>query len=65
MANKEKRFIEIRKEGSELSMARIVLLDQETGVQYLFIKSGYGAGLTPLLDRDGRPLLASAAEQWE
>ena len=59
MANKEKRFIEIHKEGSELSVAKIVLLDKETGVQYLFIKSGYGAGLTPLLDRDGKPLCGS------
>ena len=59
MANKEKRFIELYKEGSELSVAKIILLDKETGVQYLFIKSGYGAGLTPLLDRDGKPLIGS------
>lgn len=59
MANKEKRFIELHKEGSELSVAKIILLDKETGVQYLFIKSGYGAGLTPLLDRDGKPLIGS------
>ncbi len=56
MANKEKRFIEIYKEGSDLSVAKIFLLDKETGVQYLFIKSGYCAWLTPLLDRDGKPL---------
>ena len=56
MANKEQRFIELHTEGSELSVAKIILLDKETGVQYLFIKSGYGAGLTPLLDRDGKPL---------
>ena len=54
---KDNRFLQIHKEGSELSVAKIVLLDKETGVQYLFVKSGYGAGLTPLLDRDGRPLL--------
>ena len=59
MANKETRFIQIHKEGSELSVAKIILLDKETGVQYLFIKSGYGAGLTPLLDRDGKPLIGS------
>ena len=56
---KDNRFLQIHKEGSELSVAKIVLLDKETGVQYLFIKSGYGAGLTPLLDRDGKPLCGS------
>jgi len=35
---------------------RTVLLDTATGVQYLFVQSGYGGGLCPLLDRDGKPL---------
>ena len=34
-----------------------VIVDKETGVNYLFIKSGYGAGLTPLLDADGRAVV--------
>ena len=33
-----------------------VLLDTETGVQYLQVSNGYAGGLTPLLDADGRPL---------
>ena len=63
MANKETRFIQIHKEGSELSVAKIILLDQQTGVQYLFIKSGYGAGLTPLLDRDGKPMVKTVYDE--
>ncbi len=29
------------------------LLDTETGVEYWFVKSGYGAGLAPRLNHDG------------
>ena len=32
-------------------------VDKQTGVNYLFVKSGYGAGLTPLLDENGKPLI--------
>lgn len=61
----EKRFVRILKEGSEMSSAQWVIVDRETGVQYLFVKSGYGAGLTPLLDRDGKPLIASLTDWRE
>ncbi|MCI8697860.1 MAG: hypothetical protein HFF29_01950 [Oscillospiraceae bacterium] len=30
--------------------------DTSTGVQYLFVHSGYAGGLCPLLDKDGKPL---------
>ncbi|MDO4893489.1 MAG: DUF6440 family protein [Eubacteriales bacterium] len=33
--------------------SRTVLVDTETGVNYLFIKSGYSGGLTPLYNADG------------
>ena len=32
-----------------------ILLDKETGVQYLICVNGYGGGVTPLLDKDGKP----------
>ena len=36
-----------------------ILVDRETGVQYLFhCSGGYAAGLTPLLDQDGRPVVS-------
>ena len=57
MAKKDERFQVIQKEGGGFtSPYRMVLLDTVTGVQYLFVQNGYGGGLTPLLDRDGRPL---------
>ncbi len=51
------RFFRVYTEGSEFGTKREILVDRETGVQYLFVKSGYGAGLTPLLDRDGKPMV--------
>ncbi|MBO6010406.1 MAG: xylan 1,4-beta-xylosidase [Oscillospiraceae bacterium] len=51
----EKRFEIIEKEGF-MEGARIIV-DTETGVQYLYVFSGYGGGVTPLLDRDGKPLI--------
>lgn len=32
-----------------------IIKDRDTGVQYLFIKNAYGAGVTPLLDSTGKP----------
>ena len=31
--------------------------DTETGVNYVFHKDGYAGGLTPLLDKDGKPVV--------
>ena len=31
--------------------------DKKTGVQYLATMIGNGAGLTPLLDKDGKPIV--------
>ena len=52
----EKRFEVTVVEGSQLSESGLmqVIVDKETGVNYLFVKSGFGAGLTPLLDADGK-----------
>lgn len=61
MAKKDKRFIITEKEGSELTTLFQVIVDKKTGVNYLMSKSGYGAGLTPLLDRDGKPIITSTA----
>lgn len=36
-----------------------VVIDTQTGVQYLYIMVGYGAGLTVLVGPDGKPLLTS------
>lgn len=47
MFNKDdKRFIKIFKEGT-LTESMEILLDTETGVNYLYIGAGYGMGITP------------------
>ena len=45
---KEQRFEVIYSQG-KLSTTEI-LVDKETGVQYLFHQCGYAGGLTPLID---------------
>lgn len=36
-----------------------IWVDKKTGVNYLFHASGYAGGLTPLLDRDGKPVVTA------
>ena len=53
------RFEVVHREGGALAEAglRTILRDRETGVCYLWVWSGNGAGLTPLLDAEGKPLI--------
>ena len=53
----EKRFEVACQEGNGFSYLRVILVDKETGVNYLFVQSGYAGGLTPLLDADGKPVV--------
>jgi hypothetical protein len=58
MNDKNKRFETVYKQGNDLSEYCVsVLVDKETGVNYLFTKSGYSGGLTPLLDEHGNPVI--------
>lgn len=34
-----------------------IWVDKETGVNYLFHHAGYAGGLTPLLDKEGKPVI--------
>lgn len=40
-----------------------IIVDKETGVNYLFVHRGYGGGLTPLLDAEGKPIITK--ERYE
>lgn len=53
---KEKRFIKTYSQDLGTS---IILVDVKTGVNYLWHTEGYGGGLTPLLDRDGKPVVSA------
>ncbi|MET3196799.1 DUF6440 family protein [Gottfriedia sp. OAE603] len=56
----EKRFKVIYKEGK--LTGNKILEDRETGIQYLFSWDGYAGGITPLLDKEGKPLVNSNKE---
>jgi len=55
MAKKEQRFIKTFSQGSMNPTE--IWVDTETGVNYLYHGSGYGGGLTVLLDREGKPVV--------
>ena len=62
MKQKKERFEVIFTDGSAMkeSGVRQILVDKETGVHYLAWKSGYGAGITPLLDSEGKVVVAQS-----
>ena len=53
---KEKRFEKIYSQGGMSNTE--IWVDKETGVNYLYHVSGYAGGLTPVLDRDGKPVIS-------
>ena len=55
MAKQDERFIKVLNEGSTWTTNREIWVDKTTGVNYLWIASGYAGGLTPLLGADGKP----------
>ena len=57
MAKKEERFIKIYGQG--IMETTEIWVDKKTGVNYLWHNSGYAGGLTPLLDRDGKPIITT------
>ena len=56
MGKDKDRFERIYKQGV-VDVVEI-WVDRETGVNYLFRASGHAGGLTPLLDRDGKPMVS-------
>lgn len=58
MANE--RFVKIYTQGT--FTVNEIWVDKETGVNYLYHTSGNGAGMTPLLDREGKPVISSSYE---
>ena len=52
---KTTRFEKVYSQGSLTSIE--IWVDKLTGVNYLYRQSGYSGGLTPLLDKDGKPVV--------
>lgn len=59
MARKENRFEVVYRDGSSIKEEgmRQIIVDTETGVNYLIWKSGYSGGITPLLDASGNVIV--------
>ena len=51
------RFVVTKYQGNVLSNHFQVIVDKQTGINYLAVRSGYGMGLTVLLDENGKPLI--------
>ena len=39
------------------TMETRIIVDEKTGVNYLWVASGYGGGLTVMVDADGKPIV--------
>lgn len=62
MAEKQKRFVTVYTQTTFNTNTR-VLVDKETGVNYLFFLQSYGGGLTVLVDADGKPIVTPIEEE--
>ena len=60
---KDSRFIKVYSDGAFGSNE--IWVDKLTGVNYLFHAAGYAGGLTPLLNRDGTPVITSVPKDEE
>lgn len=56
---KDDRFQKVHEEG--FVNVTEIWVDKQTGVNYLFHASGSSGGLTPLLDRYGKPVISAVS----
>lgn len=59
---KSKRFVITEQQGG-FSTNQYVLVDRETGVNYLYVNSGYSGGLTVMLDATGKPIVTPILDE--
>lgn len=57
MKKKDRRFEIIYTETAGLDGTNQILLDKETGVNYLIRSTGYASSITPLINADGNPII--------
>ena len=66
MAKKERRFIEVHYDlGGFSGHTTSILVDRQTGVNYLFVHFSDAGGLTVLLNRDGTPVVTPIPNDYE
>ena len=57
MGKEMKRFVWRDREMKGICREADVIVDTQTGVNYLLVAYGNGAGLTPLIDENGKPIV--------
>ena len=60
--NKHKRFVWEKQQTTGLMKQISIIIDAETGINYMFVQDGYAGGLTPLLDKNGKPVVTPPSE---
>jgi len=63
MAKTSDRFEKVYTQG--VMNTKEIWVDKQTGVNYLFHASGYAGGLTPLLNRDGTPVITPVRNTYD
>ncbi len=53
---KKERFEKVYSQGAVNVME--IWMDNETGMNYIFHRNGYAGGMTPLLDKDRKPVIS-------
>ncbi len=63
MAKKYERFKQVYTQG--VVNVSEIWVDKETGVNYLYHQTGQAAGLTVILDREGKPVISTITDDEE
>ena len=61
----DKRFVKVYSQSGFIDNSMAIYVDKVTGVNYLFTASGYAGGLTPLLNRDGTPVITPIPKEYD
>ena len=63
MAEKKERFIKTWSDG--IFGSNEIWVDTQTGVNYFFHATGNAGGLTPMLNRDGTPVVTPVPRSYD
>ena len=55
----------VYKQGGFANPGVKILVDTQTGVNYMWAECGYAGGLTPLLNRDGTPVITAVPKTYD
>lgn len=65
MAKTDNRFIVTYKQGGFSNPGVKILVDRQTGVNYLWAECSHAGGMTVLLDRDGKPVITPVPNSYQ